>query len=142
MNIGKWIVFAFVMFALFIGTLVTVCMNQDISLVSQNYYKEELIYQDQIDRIQNTNALSERPIITATPDTLKIHFDQFQEIKKGEIKLFCPSNERNDKSFSVHASEAIEQIFPLNTLPRGMYKARFFWSIGEKEFFLEEIITL
>ena len=47
MNFGKWIVVAFVFFSLFIGTLVTVCVRQDISLVSTDYYKEELIYQDQ-----------------------------------------------------------------------------------------------
>ncbi len=142
MNIGKWIVFSFVLFALFIGSLVTVCMQQDISLVSQDYYKEELIYQEQIVRIQNTNELTERPTITTTADTLKIRFSQFQQLQKGEIRLFCPSNERNDKSFVVNPSQTNEQNFPIHALPHGMYKAQFLWSMGKKEFFLEEIINI
>jgi hypothetical protein len=40
MNWGKWIIVSFVLFAGFIGTLVTVCVRQDISLVSKDYYKE------------------------------------------------------------------------------------------------------
>jgi hypothetical protein len=142
MHVGKWIVVSFVLFAVFIGTLVTVCMRQEISLVSTDYYKEELIYQDQITRIENTQALVEKPIITTTANSLKIQFSQFSQLNRGEIRLFCPSNERNDKSFIVNASQANEQNFPINALPHGMYKARFSWSIGDKEFFLEEIINI
>ena len=64
MDFGKWIVVAFVLFAVFIGTLVTVCVRQDISLVSKEYYKEELAYQDQIVRIANTEKLGLKPKIT------------------------------------------------------------------------------
>jgi hypothetical protein len=142
MNIGKWIVISFVLFALFIGTLVTVCMQQEVSLVSKNYYQEELDYEVQIKRIQNTKGLQEKPAITVMTDTLKIYFSQFASLDKGEIKLFCPSNEHNDKSFTVYASQSAQQGFLINTLPHGMYKAQFRWSIGEKEFFIEEIINI
>lgn len=142
MNIGKWIVIAFVLFTLFIGTLVTVCMQQNISLVSENYYKEELIYQDQILRVQNARALSEKPVVTTTADSIKIHFSSFKLVEKGALKLFCPSNELNDRAFVVKASQSNEQSFPINTLPHGMYKAQFLWSIGGKEFFLEEVINI
>lgn len=40
----KYIVFSFIAFALFIGTLVVVCVRQDIPLVSVNYYEEDLRY--------------------------------------------------------------------------------------------------
>ena len=51
------------MFAAFIATLVTVCLRQDISLVTREYYKEELNYQAQINRIAHTTMLSEKPSI-------------------------------------------------------------------------------
>jgi len=63
MNIGKWIVVAFVLFAAFIGTLVVVCVRQDVSLVSRDYYRQELAYQNQIQRLNNTAALLEKPVI-------------------------------------------------------------------------------
>jgi hypothetical protein len=142
MNIGKWVVTSFVLFAIFIGSLVTVCMRQEISLVSKNYYQEELDYEVQIKRIQNTRELTEKPSITVISDSLKIYFTHFANLDTGEIRLFCPSNERNDKSFKVYASQSPEQGFLINALPRGMYKAQFRWSIGEKEFFVEEIINI
>ena len=56
MNWGKWIIVSFVLFAAFIGILVVICVRQDISLVSKNYYQEELAYQQQIDRMNNGTA--------------------------------------------------------------------------------------
>ena len=59
MNWGKSIILAFVLFAGFIATLVVVCVREDISLVSKDYYKEELLYQDQIQRLNNASQLKE-----------------------------------------------------------------------------------
>jgi hypothetical protein len=44
--------YPFILFAAFIGTLVTVCLRQDISLVSKDYYKEELQYENQLTRLK------------------------------------------------------------------------------------------
>ena len=63
MNWGNGIIFSFVLFAIFIAILVTVCVRQDISLVSSDYYQEELKYQDQITRINNTSKLDTQPVI-------------------------------------------------------------------------------
>ena len=56
MNWGKSIVLSFVLFAAFIVTLVTVCLRQDISLVSKEYYKEELQYENQLTRLKKCFA--------------------------------------------------------------------------------------
>jgi hypothetical protein len=42
MSWGKWIVVSFLLFAGFIATLVTICMKEDVGLVSSSYYDEEL----------------------------------------------------------------------------------------------------
>ena len=44
MNWGTWIALSFVLFALFIGALVVVCVRQDINLVALDYYKQEIDY--------------------------------------------------------------------------------------------------
>jgi len=143
MNWGKWIVVSFVLFAIFIGTLVTVCVRQDISLVTKDYYQDELAYQDQLDRISNTTELSQKPSIAVTGDAhLKVSFDQFEKIEKGELQLFCPSNAKLDKYYDVVASEELEQYFSLGDLPKGMYRARLHWTMSDKEFYIEEVIYL
>jgi hypothetical protein len=143
MNWGKWIVVSFVLFAAFIAILVTVCVRQDISLVSKDYYKEELAYQDQIGRIKNASLLAKRPTIEIiNKNTLQIEFDQFNEIEKGELQLFRPSNAAMDKKFPLNASNTPTQIFSIKNMGKGMYRARMVWTMGEKEFFVEEVIFI
>ena len=140
MNFGKWIVIAFVLFALFIGTLVTVCVREDISLVSKDYYKEELAYQEQINRISNTQTLKVKPIVSKTNENgLQVLFAE--GIDKGTLKLFCPSNKNMDRSFALDSSIQI-QSFNIADLQRGMYRAKISWSMAGKEFYYETEIYI
>jgi hypothetical protein len=142
MNFGKWIVVAFILFALFIGTLVTVCVKQDVNLVSKDYYKEELNYQDQIDRISNTKHLANKPRITKVDGKLQVAFRDEVTLQKGELKLFCPSNPKMDKHYEISITNGNAQIFDVSALHSGMYKAKLLWTMGGQEYFLEEIINI
>lgn len=142
MNWGKWIIVAFVLFAGFIATLVTVCMREDVSLVSKEYYREELAYQEQIIRINNVNKLSQRPVIQKTEKFVEVEFAQFSDVEKGSLKLFRPSDEKMDKVFVLNRSSETRQFFPIENLEKGMYRARLQWTMDGKEFFMEEIIYI
>lgn len=142
MNWGKGIIISFVLFAVFIGVLVSVCLQQDISLVSKNYYQEELDYQHQIDRMNNTNGLVDRPTITVEGGSLKIQFNQFSDLERGEVKLFRPSDVRYDKLYILRSSPELTQRFDVGALPRGMYRAKMLWTMQGKEYFVENTVTL
>jgi hypothetical protein len=142
MNFGNWIVVAFVLFAIFIGVLVTVCVRQDISLVSKNYYSEELAYQDQIKRINNTTGLSKKPGIAKIDDnTIQITFDKELKIENGRVKFFCPSDPKMDRDFELTA-DGNTQLFNTSALRKGMYKVKLLWVMDGKEFYYEEIINI
>jgi hypothetical protein len=141
MNFGKWVVVAFVLFAVFIGTLVVICVKQDISLVSKDYYNDELAYQDQIQRINNTNALIIKPLISKVNNSVEISFDEHFIIEKGEIKLFCPSDPESDKNFELKTSENIHRL-DVTSFHKGMYKAKVSWTMQGKEYYYEEVINL
>jgi hypothetical protein len=143
MNWGKSIVVSFILFAGFIATLVTVCVREDISLVSKDYYNEELVYQNQIVRMQNTNALDKRPAIKVlNPTTIQVDFNQFNEVEKGELKLFRPSDSTMDRKFELRSSDTSVQLFPIDVLHKGMYRARMQWTMNGKEFFIEQVIYI
>ena len=143
MNWGKWIIVSFVLFVVFIATLVAVCIRQDINLVTKDYYKDELAYQDQLDRMNNTYGLAEKPSIKVTNDTnLEISFNQFNEIEKGRLQLFCPSNENMDRHYNIEPSRERQQYYTLIDLPKGMYRARLQWTMHGKEYYMEEVIYL
>lgn len=140
MNFGNWIVVAFVLFAIFIGTLVTVCVKQDINLVSKNYYNDELKYQDQIGRINNTNKLAVKPTIVKVDSNVQVQFDSKFKIQNGELKMFCPADPMRDKTFTLFPSTGNTQLFDISSLRSGMYKARLLWSMDGKEYFVESVI--
>ncbi len=142
MNWGKSIILSFVLFAIFIGVLATVCIKEDISLVSKNYYQEEMAFQDQIVRMNNANNLAEKPVIRLSGGALEIEFNQFSEIEKGELRIFRPSNAQLDKLLVLKASSQSIQRFDVGSLPKGMYRAKMLWSMAGKEYFVESQITL
>jgi hypothetical protein len=142
MNFGKWIVVAFVLFAGFIGTLVTVCVKQDIPLVTKEYYQEELAYQDQIQRQENTTTLLDEPKISVNKHQLILDYNFLPGIDKGKIKLFRPSDPTLDQDFEISVSGATSQSFEISKPEPGLYKARMTWEQEGKEYFLEKIVVL
>ncbi len=142
MNWGKWIIVSFVLFALFIGVLVGVCLREDISLVSKNYYQEELNYQQQIERMNNANELVNKPTIVVKGVFLDVQFDQFNNLEQGELKLFRPSDEHFDRKYVLSASPEGMQQFDISSLPKGMYHVRMLWTMKGKEYFIDNTITL
>lgn len=141
MNVGKWIVVSFVLFAAFIATLVTICVRQDVSLVSQNYYQDELQFQNQIDREQNTSLLTTRPLVAVDGKMLTLALNQDAPVTEGTVYVFCPSNARMDRTFSV-TPDSPTQSFDLTELDGGMYRVKLRWTMNDKQFYQEQIIHL
>jgi hypothetical protein len=142
MNMGKWIIVAFVLFAGFIATLVTICVRQDIPLVTKEYYNEELKFQEQIERNRNTELLPEKPALTLNGNVLVLDYIDLAAIKNGELKMFRPSDPDLDQQFEVKASFSTSQSFELGNLERGMYRARLSWEQNGKEYYFEKVIVL
>lgn len=142
MNWGKWIVVSFILFAAFIGALVTICVRQDISLVATDYYKQELDFQQQIDRTNNAQQLTVSPDISIVNNKVQISYKNFSSLQAGELKLFRPSNEKSDLVFELKATADTIQFFDLETRERGMYKAKMKWSMNDKEYYLEKTVYL
>lgn len=142
MNFGKWIVVAFVLFATFIATLVTVCVRQDIPLVTKEYYQQELQYQEQIERAENALNLTDAPRISVADRKLKIDYSMFGAVEKGELSLFRPSDPGLDEKFEIKASGGGTQVFSIRDPQPGLYRARLTWSQEGKEYYMEKVIVL
>ena len=143
MNWGNWILVTFVSFALFVATLVTICVRQDAPLVTKEYYHDEITYQQQLERKQNGADLVAKPEIEVTDDqVLVVRYDESKKISSGSIRLFRPSDASLDQEFVLQSSSDSIQKFPLQNLKRGLYKARMSWSMEGKEYFIEKIIVL
>lgn len=142
MNWGKWIAVSFVFFAVFIGVLVTICMREDVSLVSKKYYEEDLKYQDQFNQTSNANALMVKPEVHIEDQTLTLSYRNFDKVQEGTITLMRPSDATLDHVLKVSQQQDSIQQFVLDDLIKGLYKVRIQWKEGEKEFRMDKTIVI
>ncbi len=142
MNWGKSIVLAFVLFAAFIATLVIICARESVDLVTKDYYHQELQYQKQIDRIDQTATLASKPFIGIEHGMVKVEYADFQKVEDGVLELFRPSDPLLDKTFALNSSDNSVQFFSTEGMQKGMYRARMKWTMKGEEFFIEQLITL
>ena len=140
MNWGQSIILAFVLFALFIGSLVVVCLRQDVQLIAPDYYQQELVYQQQLERMNNANRLAVRPVIHVSWEWLEVEYTLMADLENPTLELFRPSDQRFDRNFNLSAE--VKQRLDVRSLPKGFYKARMRWTMQGKEYFIEEMIYL
>jgi hypothetical protein len=142
MNWGKSIILVFILFAIFIFTLAAICMRQEISLVSPSYYKEELAYQKQIDRLNNAETLQIKPTMELNGGALVVTYKNFDLLDSGTVKLFRPSNEKFDREFPLSEGASETREISVGALQPGLYKVRMNWSMKGKEYFIENTVQL
>jgi hypothetical protein len=99
-----------------------------------------MAYETQLTRLNNTNALASQPIISVNSDDIRIDFDSSNLFDTGHLTIFCPSDATQDRNFAFNAVNGNTQAFSLNTLKRGMYRAKINWKKGDKEYYMERII--
>lgn len=138
----KWIVAAFVVFALFMGALVFISLREDVNLVSENYYAKELMHQDKIDQQNNANQLAEQPQLSFVDNSVKVSFPYFSSIEKGQLHVLRPSDNRLDQTFELSALEGDSQLFELKVWEKGLYRVSLTWTMDGKEYYFEKLMVL
>lgn len=142
MNWGKSIILAFILFAVFIIGLVAVCVRQDVSLVSNSYYNDELQYQHQIDRINNTKLLMNKPAFGVEGQSLVIRFSGLPQLDSGSVEIFKPSDATQDAAYSLHQGSADVMRIDVSKFASGFYKVRMKWTADKKEYYIEDSFQL
>ena len=146
MNWGAKIIIAFVCFIGLIFGLVYTSMNQDVSLVADNYYEEELAYEEQIQRIKNSRDLGEKVDFEMNRKELTAHFNFPHSIRKifkeGTIHFFRPSDASLDQEFPMLMGQEGKQKVNLSEFKKGFWKVKINWKSGDKEFYEELSLML
>lgn len=141
MNWGYRIVIAFALFITLMVTLVTISMRQNIDLVAEDYYREEIEYQDQIDRLSRTNALEMEPAVIIDRINKKILLNlQQKEFKSARAVFFRPSDATKDRVISLFEEGATSVSY--SGWESGLWKVKLHWTQAGEEFYIEKKITL
>lgn len=144
MNWGTGIAALYIVFVVGMIGLVMGTMQHRVELVTPDYYAKELVFQEQIDKVNRTSTLKENAKIRFVNNTIHIHFPEAFASGSlgGEINLFCPSNSDNDKIIPVNVSDTNEQIIELDGIPSGKYILKLDWEGAGQTYYAEQILHL
>ena len=146
MNWGWKIVLVYSAFVVMTLGMVFYFMGHKVDLVADDYYKQEIEYQDQIDKMANAKSLKE-PIafkFSAAQRTVSVGFPiaHLQQGLKGNIHFYRPSDSDLDKQFAIKTNEGGEQVISIGSLQKGLWKIKISWTAGNKAYYDEKVITL
>lgn len=144
MNFGHKIAIAYTLFVVFIISLVTFCVKQkDIFLVSSDYYKKEIAYQDEINKYANTHKLAHPVSIVRNGGFLNFEFPEELQGASGEIHFYRPSDANLDFRIPVNIDPASHvQKIAVDHLVRGQWVVKMEWTKEGKDYLKEQKIIL
>lgn len=135
MNWGTGIIISFVLFMSFILYLVYGTFQQNIDLVAEDYYQQEIAYQTVIDESNNYQELVENLKIEAGEHGINFTFPHEKEASiKGEIAFYRPANKVLDQNFAVDSTEVFIEY---STLTQGLYVIKTSWTVDKNNYFKE-----
>lgn len=143
-NWGTGIAIALVCFIGFIMYFVVTMLTGkefEHDLVVEEYYKQELSFQGQLDRETNAKKLEENITIRQDANGIAVHFPDFFDFEKinGKITLYRPSNKVLDFEIPL-ALSTNEILVPNENLVGGRWNVVVDWTYeGESYFFKKEI---
>ncbi|EKB49254.1 FixH family protein [Cecembia lonarensis] len=141
MDWGKGITMTLAAFAVLMLSMVAICVKQDdIHLVTQNYYEEEIKYQDQIDKMINTSQLNYE--VLAYDNQLKIIDLQLPTGAKGTLHLFRPSDARLDKKIDFDIIDPNVNSVDVKNLKPGYWRVKLSWTENGISYYQEKKINI
>ncbi|MBD0256769.1 MAG: FixH family protein [Cytophagales bacterium] len=144
MNWGHKIILGYSLFVALVATMITICVKQDdIHLVSKDYYKEEIAYQGQIEKLTNTRNLGQPVRLGyAEAGTARLSLPASQSGAQGQIVFFRPADARQDVKIPLHLDATGSQDISLARLARGLWKVKITWHQSGKDYLSEQTLVV
>lgn len=146
LNWGTYIVIAFALFITFILYFVVKVQSDskyDNDLVVEEYYKHDIHYQEEMQRVQNANDLPNKPIVTLLENEVTITFPANFDPKKitGTAALYRASNKKLDFQIKLALTESVLHI-PKTNLVGGNWDINMEWQYEGKSYLTKESIYI
>lgn len=133
---------------LFIGALIFVLIQSTKyteSLVIENYYEEDLSYQQMMEKKQNTVSLTEKVKLIYNREEKNIYL-YFPEdavgLIDGNVLLYNPLSDKLDVKYDFNLGSDIEYIIPTKDLQTGKIKVKIDWNRAGKSYYQEEELII
>lgn len=140
---GKGIFAAYVVFMIIVLGTVAFTTTVDLDLVADDYYEQELKYQNEIDKKNRTSLLPEQVEIILEKENLKLSYPKFLATPiSGKVNFYRPSNQELDFTLDIKSDSTNLQFVPLQKLAKGLWKIKVDWLYSDEEYLNEKIIVI
>jgi hypothetical protein len=142
-NWGTGITIAIIAFMGFILFIVFQATSTDADLYADDYYQQEIDYQDKIDAKANTNELKNSIKVQQTEDIITIDFpNEFVgQSVTGTAFFYRPDNASLDKRFKIKTTDN-QQIIMKKNITSGQYDLKINCKVNSKVYFMEQTIYI
>jgi hypothetical protein len=125
------------------GTFIGFCSRHPADLVSADYYEQEVRYQGQINRSQQTGQLLS-VAYNAEQNRLIIALPLYQTHSEltGTVQLYRPSAMNLDRQIKLKPNQEGVQMIDASTLLQGLWKVRVSWTVDKQDHFIEQKVII
>ena len=143
-NWGHKLTLGFLAFAGMIVYMVVQSMNTRYELVSNEYYKDELQYQQVIDGTSRANQLGSRASITQQNDELVIQLpaEMQQKTITGSLWFYNATDSKKDKKMALQVNDNAAQSIDSKLFLPGNYTAKLSWTSNGETYYSEVPVTI
>lgn len=119
-------------------------MNEQVNLVSPDYYPKGIDYDRQIAKSKNLLALKDKIICKKTGNSLQFIFPDVFVGKKieGTIQFYFVTNYERDIKKELQLDTTGKQDFSLENFDKGRYIIKIDWSDGQNDYYQEIDLNL
>ena len=147
-NWGTGIFIVLVIFVLSMAMLVIIANNQEVNLVTQDYYPKGISYQDQIDKEKRTKQSTTGLTIKQDETNITIGFPDLYDGNKisgtiiGEILFFYPVSYRYDRKFKINLDDSFNKNIPKDSIRPGRCIIKVEWTVDSLDYYQEQEMIL
>lgn len=143
MNWGKGLALAMIAFAGMLAYFLVLAAQNPEPLIAENYYAQELRYQDRIDASSRALALSDAVQMEATRERVTVTFPEEVKDKSlsGELSLLHARENADDRSMVIHSAPNGRYEVAINLRP-GRYLAQLEWKVDTMKYYSEEQLVV
>ena len=139
MSWGNKLLLVFISFAGLMSYMTYRCMQTPVDLVTKEYYRDELAYQQVIDGTKKANALSGKVTLHHQSGQIIVQFPQ--EMKdspiKGAILFYCPADATRDRRLSLELDADGKQSIDAKAFHSGRYVVKIEWESHQTTYYSE-----
>jgi len=140
MSWGKGIIIAMTAFITFILYLVFTLTSKNTDLESEDYYKREIDFEQEIIASNNTNALEEKIKVTQDDDFVIIQMPTDKTIDSSHVSLLKPDNKKLDLELDFEGTKNL--MIPKKDLTKGKYQLKINFIIESENYLYKDDLTI